>query len=215
MTRLHLRRGAATEGAFELVVTPERAGWEFTGLRILVLDPGDGNAFDTGENELIVLPLAGGCSVTADGEGFTLAGRNSVFSELSHFVYLPRHVDAGEVAAELRGAGQASRQVNNFCSPEAFVGDRLIAVEVLTPAGKLVFLSAAQARRGPAGRGDGARGDLLLRSGCRADRGGLRLPALLRGGRRPRDRRARRGPHWRRGAAAARLSRAIDGSARL
>ena len=42
---------------------------------------------------------------------------------------------AGDVPVELRGAGQASRQVNNFCSPEAFPADRLIAVEVLTPAG--------------------------------------------------------------------------------
>ncbi|MGZ4604283.1 MAG: 5-deoxy-glucuronate isomerase, partial [Kineosporiaceae bacterium] len=29
----------------------------------------------------------------------------------------------------------ASRQVNNFCAPEAFAADRLIAVEVLTPGG--------------------------------------------------------------------------------
>lgn len=36
---------------------------------------------------------------------------------------------------ELRGAGPASRQVNNFCSPEAFDCDRLVAVEVLTPGG--------------------------------------------------------------------------------
>ena len=36
---------------------------------------------------------------------------------------------------ELRGAGQASRQVNNFCAPEAFDCDKLIAVEVLTPGG--------------------------------------------------------------------------------
>jgi len=35
----------------------------------------------------------------------------------------------------LRGAGRASRQVNNFCAPEAFPADRLIAVEVLTPGG--------------------------------------------------------------------------------
>jgi 5-deoxy-glucuronate isomerase len=28
-----------------------------------------------------------------------------------------------------------SRQVNNFCSPEAFAADRLIAVEVITPSG--------------------------------------------------------------------------------
>ena len=37
---------------------------------------------------------------------------------------------------ELRGAGNASRQVNNFCTPEAFPhADRLIACEVLTPGG--------------------------------------------------------------------------------
>ena len=36
---------------------------------------------------------------------------------------------------ELRGAGQASRQVNNFCAAGAFECDKLIAVEVLTPAG--------------------------------------------------------------------------------
>jgi len=39
------------------------------------------------------------------------------------------------VPVELRGAGQSSRQVNNFCSPEAFECDKLIAVEVLTPDG--------------------------------------------------------------------------------
>ena len=36
---------------------------------------------------------------------------------------------------ELRGAGACSRQVNNFCTPAAFETDKLIAVEVLTPAG--------------------------------------------------------------------------------
>jgi 5-deoxy-glucuronate isomerase len=39
------------------------------------------------------------------------------------------------VPVELRGAGAASRQVNNFCAPGAFLADRLIAVEVLTPGG--------------------------------------------------------------------------------
>jgi 5-deoxy-glucuronate isomerase len=36
---------------------------------------------------------------------------------------------------ELRGAGRCSRQVNNFCTPEAFEADKLIACEVLTPGG--------------------------------------------------------------------------------
>jgi 5-deoxy-glucuronate isomerase len=38
------------------------------------------------------------------------------------------------VPVELRGAGQASRQINNFCGPDVAIADRLIAVEVLTPA---------------------------------------------------------------------------------
>ena len=45
----------------------------------------------------------------------------------------PRHVD--EVAVELRGAGQMSRQINNFCGPDTDFADRLIAVEVITPGG--------------------------------------------------------------------------------
>jgi 5-deoxy-glucuronate isomerase len=36
---------------------------------------------------------------------------------------------------ELRGAGQSSRQVNNFGTPEILDADRLIACEVLTPSG--------------------------------------------------------------------------------
>ena len=163
MSQSHLRRGTGGDGAFELVVTPDRAGWGFSGLRILVLEPGGGTSLHTGEDELIVLPLTGSCSVTADGERFRLAGRDWVFSEVSDFVYVPREtrveiasecggrfalpsaraarrleprrVDGADVPVELRGAGQASRQVNNFCSPEAFAADRLIAVEVLTPAG--------------------------------------------------------------------------------
>jgi 5-deoxy-glucuronate isomerase len=46
-----------------------------------------------------------------------------------------RYVPASDVPVELRGAGAASRQVTNFCAPEAFAADRLIAVEVLTPGG--------------------------------------------------------------------------------
>jgi 5-deoxy-glucuronate isomerase len=46
-----------------------------------------------------------------------------------------RYGAAEDVPVELRGAGSASRQVNNFCSVEAFEADSLIAVEVLTPGG--------------------------------------------------------------------------------
>jgi 5-deoxy-glucuronate isomerase len=131
----------------------------YTRLRIVELDGSE--SFETGEDETIVLPLEGSCAVTVDGERFELQGRESVFSAVSDFAYAPRdaHVTidgrgrfalpaarcanrlaprygpADQVPVELRGAGNASRQVNNFASVEAFECDALIAVEVLTPNG--------------------------------------------------------------------------------
>ncbi|WP_199509319.1 5-deoxy-glucuronate isomerase [Nucisporomicrobium flavum] len=158
-----LRRGEAAEKPFDLVVTPERAGWGFSGLRVLDMTIGSRVSFVTGDEEMIVLPLSGGCDVTCDDERVTLTGRRSVFSRVTDFAYLPagsavtiragnggrfalpsarttkrlpfRYGPADAVPVELRGAGQASRQVNNFCTPESFEADRLIAVEVLTPGG--------------------------------------------------------------------------------
>jgi len=161
--KLHLTDGSSAEGAFSLVVTPERAGWAYSGLRVLKLQPGGTHTWATGDDEVLVLPLSGSCTVTCDGESFELRGRRDVFSRVSDFAYVPRgatvtvsSADGGrfavpsarctrrlsprygaaeQVPVELRGAGQASRQVNNFCSPEAFECDKLIAVEVLTPGG--------------------------------------------------------------------------------
>jgi 5-deoxy-glucuronate isomerase len=146
-----------------LEVTPESAGWRFCGLRVLDVAPGAAHALATGDDELVVVPLQGGCTVTVDGERFELEGREDVFAGTTDFAYAPRdarvevrsedggrfalpsarasrrleprHVPAADVPVELRGAGQASRQVHNFCAPEAFDADRLIAVEVLTPEG--------------------------------------------------------------------------------
>ena len=46
-----------------------------------------------------------------------------------------RHVRLDEVPVELRGAGQASREVRNFGVPAVLDADSLIACEVVTPAG--------------------------------------------------------------------------------
>jgi len=144
-------------------VTPERAGWAYSGLKLLTLPPGGTQTWATGEDEILVLPLSGGATVECEGRVFELQGRRSVFSRVTDFSYAPRaatvtvtskdggtfaipsarcarrleprYGPAENVPVELRGAGQASRQVNNFCSPEAFDCDKLIAVEVLTPGG--------------------------------------------------------------------------------
>ena len=162
-SKLHLPAGSSANGAFSLVVTPESAGWAYSGLRVLTVAPGGTHTWATGDDELLVLPLSGSATVACDGAAFELRGRRDVFSRVSDFAYVPRDATvtvsspgggrfavpsarctrrleprygaAEEVPVELRGAGQASRQVNNFCSPEAFECDKLIAVEVLTPGG--------------------------------------------------------------------------------
>ncbi len=46
-----------------------------------------------------------------------------------------RHIRADRVPVELRGAGQCSREVRNFGTPDVLEADSIIACEVLTPAG--------------------------------------------------------------------------------
>jgi 5-deoxy-glucuronate isomerase len=159
----HLRAGDAAEAPYDVVVTPKSAGWDYSGLSVLRLGRGESATVDTGDTEALLLSLEGSCDVACDGESYTVHGRPSVFSGVSDFVYLPRettvevtsreggrfaipsavcerrlpfrYAAAADVPVELRGAGQSSRQVNNFCTPEAFEADRLIACEVLTPHG--------------------------------------------------------------------------------
>jgi 5-deoxy-glucuronate isomerase len=161
--KLYLQAGSSAGGAFDLVVTPETAGWAYSGLRILNLKPGHAHTWATENDEILVLPLSGSALVSCDQKTFELQGRRDVFSRVTDFAYAPRDATvtvtsekggvfaicsarctqrleprygpAEGVPVELRGAGQASRQVNNFCSPGAFACDKLIAVEVLTPGG--------------------------------------------------------------------------------
>ncbi len=161
--RWHFPAGTCRDGEFAVALTPASCGWTYCGLRVLELGPGGEASWPTGPAEFLVLPLSGGCAVTADGANLTLAGRSDVFSGVTDFAYVPRDTrviirseaggrfalpgavasrrlpvrygSAADVPVELRGAGRASRQVNNFCAPEAFETDKLVAVEVLTPAG--------------------------------------------------------------------------------
>jgi 5-deoxy-glucuronate isomerase len=160
---LHVPAGSARATPFATQVTPADCGWTYSSLRLLELGPGSEATFPTGPDEMLVLPLAGACTVTTDGDEIGLAGRPDVFTRVTDFAYVPRDATvtvrseaggrfalpgaraarrlrprygpADQVPVEIRGSGQASRQVNNFCSPEAFETDRLVSVEVLTPAG--------------------------------------------------------------------------------
>ncbi|MFD0340355.1 5-deoxy-glucuronate isomerase [Streptomyces sp. NPDC127117] len=162
-SRYHLKAGSTANGSYILDIDPERAGWDRSSLRVLELAPGGVHTLVTGGSEWIVLPLTGGCTVHSSGEIFELLGRESVFSGVSDFAYVPRDAHAQiasgaggrfalagakcerrlparygpapEVPVELRGSGNCSRQVNNFAAADTFECDRLIAVEVLTPGG--------------------------------------------------------------------------------
>ncbi|MGK5548629.1 5-deoxy-glucuronate isomerase [Streptomyces sp. URMC 127] len=159
----HLPAGTAAGGAYDLDIRPASAGWTHSSLKVLTLAPGGTHTFPTGGSEWIVLPLSGGCTVAAGELSFALHGRDSVFSSVTDFAYLPRDTTArltsaaggrfalagarcerrlparygpaSAVPVELRGTGTCSRQVNNFAAAGAFACDKLIAVEVLTPGG--------------------------------------------------------------------------------
>jgi 5-deoxy-glucuronate isomerase len=76
--------------------------------------------------------LGAGQSVTLrsrDGGRFALCAARSRSS-------LPlRYLAASQVPVELRGAGQSSRQVRNFGTPDSLEATKIIACEVITPAG--------------------------------------------------------------------------------
>jgi 5-deoxy-glucuronate isomerase len=161
--QLHRPAGTLASGSRSVDLDQERAGWSWASLRVLELAPGQTQEVSTGADEMLVLPLSGGCVVSCKGEVVELAGRASVFDGPSDFAYLPRNASvelyspgggrfalpgarasrelpfrygpAADVPVELRGAGSCSRQVNNFCTASTFEADRLLSCEVITPAG--------------------------------------------------------------------------------
>src|ERR1700678_374054 len=162
--RLHWPGGSLATQEAELDLTPDRAGWSYTGLRVVRLAPGSSMDLLTASEEMAVLPLAGALDVHVDGRVLKLEGRDSVFARVSDWAYLPIdtaarlssaggcevalpsarasrrfepvRIDAGDVLVEVRGAGPATRQVTNFMAPGSFDGaDRLMCVELLTPDG--------------------------------------------------------------------------------
>ncbi|MFE0704391.1 5-deoxy-glucuronate isomerase [Streptomyces sp. NPDC058872] len=142
--RLHRPAGSAARGPYAVDIDPERAGWTYSALRVLVLGPGGNHTFESGDFEWVVLPLSGACSVRVDGEKLELAGRASVFDGASDFAYVPRDAHAQiasgaggrfalagakcerrlparygpapEVPLETRGSGNRTRQVRNFAA---------------------------------------------------------------------------------------------------
>ncbi len=162
-SKYYLPAGTAGSAGYELDVTPESAGWGYTSLKITTLAAGGSSHFTTGDNEVIVLPLSGAVRVEAGGSQLDLAGRSNVFAGPTDVGYvgmgqgarlrsqhggrfalcgartdrsLPlQYLAADSVSVELRGAGPSSRAVRNFGTPGVLEASKIIACEVITPAG--------------------------------------------------------------------------------
>jgi 5-deoxy-glucuronate isomerase len=139
-----------------------RAGWEFTGLTVVRLASGESWTRSTGPDEVALVPLGGRCSVAAFDQLWTIGERVSPFAGPPWALYLPRDsvfevnaetplelavcsaraertlqprlVTPQDVRVEIRGAGNAARQINHIVEP-SFPADRLLVVEVFTPSG--------------------------------------------------------------------------------
>jgi 5-deoxy-glucuronate isomerase len=145
-------------------LTPEKAGWEHLHFSAIRLSAGERWDFSTQEYELAITILGGSCNVASTfGEWEKLGSRPDVFSGMPTTLYFsrntnltvtaslvgvdfaigwaattqdfpPRLVRPEDVIVELRGGGNASRQINKML-PAGFPCHRLVVVEVYTPGG--------------------------------------------------------------------------------
>jgi len=142
-------------------VTPERAGWRYlsfsvhelsvplevggAGVETAVVVLGGGGA-RVGELELpgrasvwdglpsaAYLPPGVAVAVTPSGSSVTIAVTNAPASGRAT-ADGPVRIGPEDVRVEIRGAGNATRQINHIITPE-FPADRLEVVEVYTPSG--------------------------------------------------------------------------------
>ncbi|MDO4242480.1 MAG: 5-deoxy-glucuronate isomerase [Actinomyces sp.] len=162
-TGIHIRAGSSGGGPLSVDLTAADAGWTYCGLRVAELEAGQAVELETGESELLVLPLVGGAVVEVGGARHELAGRPGVFAATTDYLYVPRRSsvtlnspEGGRIAlpsalavrdlpvryfgreqvrTDLRGAGDCSRQVNNYALNNGVETSHLLCCEVLTPGG--------------------------------------------------------------------------------
>jgi 5-deoxy-glucuronate isomerase len=116
----------------------------------------------TEDREIALVPLSGRVRIEVEGTTYELGRRRSVFDGRGECLYVPRdatvgmraltkaefaicgsrcterhavvHVEADDVPVEVRGAGNATRQIATLIPPD-FPAERLLVVEVWTPGG--------------------------------------------------------------------------------
>ncbi len=162
----HYRAGRLATADTLVTVTPDLAGWAYSGLEVFALDEATPFLRRLDGLEAVLVPLsATDVAVLVDGERYDLRGRRGVFDSVSDWIYLPlgatveisggpgevalctaratvRHpvslTAAEDVQVEVRGGGRSSRQVTNIATPTSFAGaDKINVCEVLTPGGNV------------------------------------------------------------------------------
>ncbi len=138
-------------------------GFEFLAFENRKMAAGEVFGAETGVRELGIVLLGGICSVSSSAGRFPSFGkRANVFAGLPYVVYLPiatqfeltaetdsdlafcycraeerypaKLIPPGEVRVEIRGGGNATRQINHMIQP-SFAAHRLLVCEVYTPGG--------------------------------------------------------------------------------
>lgn len=147
-----------------IYITPAMAGWDHLHFAVRKMVRGMRWHHNTGENEFAIVVLGGTCRVNSScGDWLGIGRRPDVFSGMPYTLYLPRQVDfvlestsesldiaygwcrthvshparlvtPKDVEIELRGGGNATRQINKMIPP-GFDCSRLVVVEVYTPPG--------------------------------------------------------------------------------
>jgi 5-deoxy-glucuronate isomerase len=156
MTDLHIQPDRFTRRI-------ENFGFEYLSFETRDMAAGETFEGETGARELAIVLLGGRCSVKSSaGSWENIGGREHVFAGGPHTLYLPvgtgfrvtaetpcelafcycraeerfpaRLVTPAETRLEIRGGGNATRQIHHMLTPE-FPAHRLLVVEVYTPAG--------------------------------------------------------------------------------
>ena len=145
-------------------VSSDKANWKLLNFASRRVELGNPWSHNTRNSEYALVILSGICSIRSSrGEWKEIGKRENVFSGLPYSLYLPKgtsftlesHTEILEVAygwsetdedhspklirpnqvkVEIRGGGNATRQINSIIPP-GFDCHRLVAVEVYTPSG--------------------------------------------------------------------------------
>jgi 5-deoxy-glucuronate isomerase len=151
-----------TEGKQILIeITPKSAEWRYLCFKVLALKPGETVVADSGNDEIVLVPLTGEGRIRFADKNYPLK-RGDLFTELADIVYLPprtqyqlvgekefeiavggapaegtkpaRIIRATEISSAVRGDANAQRGVSTLLDSDEY-SERLTVYEIHTPSG--------------------------------------------------------------------------------